>query len=427
MALAVSAQAFAGTVTTDGTDIVIKTKSGLEVSTTDKQYSFKLGGRIQADYDTFDGFYTKDNNTADASYFRRAILELSGNYKDWNYVFNYDFGNGGSTNWDQATIAYAGFNPVNIMVGRFDPDFGLQHATSSKWITAIERSAIYDIGGWVNEKEDDMGVQVNGTAGGMFYGSTSIVQQKPSGNTNQSDSGKNVNTFNLRGVVAPILSETEVLHLGLDFAQRSYDDDKYQGKIESRLQVRGVTEEGNNNSNSGKILFGGTNANRFYSDDQVFGAEFAYMNGPFSLESEYLKRTLSGQDANGDRDATGYNAQIAYTLTGESRSYKLDGGKFDKIKPTSKNGAWEVFYRYDNIKVEDGDGLTGAINTSSLQTSKANINTIGVNWYANEAVKVSLDYLMTKTDDDTVDLNNRAADASDDSGNAVTARLQYVF
>ncbi|EKA56825.1 porin, partial [Pseudomonas aeruginosa] len=42
LALAVSAQAFAGTVTTDGADIVIKTKGGLEVATTDKEFSFKL-------------------------------------------------------------------------------------------------------------------------------------------------------------------------------------------------------------------------------------------------------------------------------------------------------------------------------------------------------------------------------------------------
>ncbi len=432
IALAVSAQAFAGTVTTDGADLVIKTKSGLEVSTVDKEYSFKLGGRIQADYDRFDGFYTKNNNTADASYFRRAILELSGNYKDWAYVFNYDFGNGGSTNWDQATIAYTGFAPVNIMVGRFDPDFGLQHATSSKWVTANERSAIYDMASWVNDKEDDMGVQVNGTYAGMFYGSTSIVQQKPSSTasgqtTYQDDDGKNVNTFNLRGVVAPIVSESEALHLGLDYAQRSYSDDHYAGKIDSRLQVRGVTEENGNNSNSGKILFAKDVAGRYYTDDQVFGAEFAYMNGPYSIESEYLKRTLSGQDANGDRTATGYNAQIAWTITGESRTYKLDGAKFDKIKPSGKNGAWEVFYRYDNVKVEDDDGLTGAIGASPLQTAKANINTIGVNWYANEAVKVSLDYLMTDTDQDTVDLQGRAVDADDDSGDAVTARLQYVF
>lgn len=78
LALAVSAQAFAGTVTTDGADIVIKTKGGLEVATTDKEFSFKLGGRLQADYSRFDGFYTKNGNTADAAYFRRAFIELGG-------------------------------------------------------------------------------------------------------------------------------------------------------------------------------------------------------------------------------------------------------------------------------------------------------------------------------------------------------------
>ena len=36
LALAVSAQAVAGTVTTDGADIVLKTKGGLEVATADK-------------------------------------------------------------------------------------------------------------------------------------------------------------------------------------------------------------------------------------------------------------------------------------------------------------------------------------------------------------------------------------------------------
>ena len=50
LALAISAQAFAGTVTTDGADIMIKTKGGLEVGTTDKAFSFKLGGRIQAGF-----------------------------------------------------------------------------------------------------------------------------------------------------------------------------------------------------------------------------------------------------------------------------------------------------------------------------------------------------------------------------------------
>ena len=78
LGLAISAQSLAGTVTTDGADIVIKTKGGLEVATTDKEFSFKLGGRLQADYGRFDGYYTNNGNTADAAYFRRAYLEFGG-------------------------------------------------------------------------------------------------------------------------------------------------------------------------------------------------------------------------------------------------------------------------------------------------------------------------------------------------------------
>ena len=443
LALAVSAQAFAGTVTTDGTDIMIKTKSGLEVSTTDKQYSFKLGGRIQADFDQFDGFYTTNNNSANEAYMRRAQLEFGGNYKDWRYQANVDFGdkNGSSSKWDEVSIAYTGFAPVVIKVGKFDPDYGLEKATSSKWTTAIERTAVYDLASWTTDKEDGMGIQVSGTTAGMFYGSAGITQQDPSSSTSvapagggtvttttlqitEDDDGKDVNTFNARGVFAPIVSETEVLHLGLDYAQRSYDDNKFKGGITSRLGVRGITE----NTQNSKAITMADSDTLFFNDDQVWGAEFAYMTGPFSVQSEYLKRTLSGQDANGDREATGYNAQLAYTLTGESRTYKLDGGKFDAIKPTDKTyGAWEMFYRYDNLKVEDDDGSLDTVTALNFGETTAKIHTLGVNWYANEAVRVSLNYLMTKSDDDTVAVQKRAKSADDDNGNALSLRAQYVF
>ncbi len=131
LAMAVTAQAFAGTVTTDGADIVVKTKGGLEVATTDKEFSFKLGGRLQADYSQFDGLYTNNGNSADAAYFRRAFLELSGVlYTDWAYTINYDLshnaGGSGDGYFDEASMAYNGFKPVSIKFGRFDPDFGLE-------------------------------------------------------------------------------------------------------------------------------------------------------------------------------------------------------------------------------------------------------------------------------------------------------------
>lgn len=433
LALAVSAQAMAGTVTTDGADLVIKTKSGLEVATTDKQYSFKLGGRIQADFDQFDGFYTTNNESANEAYFRRAQIEIGGNYKDWRYQINYDFtdNRGNENKFDEATITYTGFAPVNIRVGRFDPDYSLEKATSSKWVTAIERSPVLDLASWTTDHENGMGVQLNGTYGGMFYGSASL-QQQDSGVYLEDEDGKDVNSYFMRGVVAPIVSETEVLHFGLDYASRSYgnerDGTKFDGRIRSRLGVRGVSE---NQANSDQLILAPADAGVAggFEDDGVVGLEFAYMTGPFSVQSEYLKRDLSGYNTNGDREATGYNLQLAYTLTGESRIYKLDGAKFDAIKPMDKvNGAWEVFYRYDNLNVED-DQTMATVGGVAVDETEAKVHTLGVNWYANEAVKISANYLMTKSDEDTVRLQNGrfAAGNDDDDGQAISLRAQYVF
>jgi phosphate-selective porin OprO/OprP len=447
LALAVSAQAFAGTVTTDGTDIIIKTKSGLEVATSDKQYSFKLGGRIQADFNSFDGFYTANNEQANEAFLRRAQLELGGNYKDWRYQMNYDFGDRNDASrqkFDEATITYTGFSPINIKVGRFDPDYSLEKATSSKWVTAIERSAVLDLASWTTGHEDGMGIQVNGTTAGMFYGSASVQQQDPTTGAEDED-GKDTNSYFLRGVFAPIVSETQVLHFGLDYATRSYgnegtgvDDTQFGGSITSRLGVRGVTES---NGNSGQLTLAPSDlaATGGFDDDEVVGVEFAYMHGPFSVQSEYLKRDLSGHGSNGDREATGYNAQLAYTLTGESRVYKLDGAKFDAIKPMDKQyGAWEVFYRYDDLSVEDDDVMVAGsgvvLAAIGVDETEAKVHTLGVNWYANEAVKLSLNYLMTETDESTVKMqgstvatNRFLNDNDDDDGQAITMRAQYVF
>ncbi|WWL44064.1 porin [Pseudomonas parakoreensis] len=72
------------------------------------------------------------------------------------------------------------------------------------------------------------------------------------------------------------------------------------------------------------------------------GLEGAWATGPFSVQAEYLRRKLKADQANNDMKASGYYAQMAYTLTGEPRIYKLDGAKFDTIKPENKElGAWK--------------------------------------------------------------------------------------
>lgn len=424
LALAISAQAFAGTVTTDGADLVIKTKGGLEVGTTDKEFSFKLGGRIQADYSRFDGFYTKNGDTADAGYFRRAFIELGGVlYKDWAYQINYDLSqNSGGDNrkedgyFDEASLAYNGFAPLSIKVGRFDPEFGLEKATSSKWVTAQERTAAYDLIDWTNGHNGGLGIQLSGSAADSFYGSVGVFSKDAANTTKDGDS---TTQFNLRGVFAPLHEAGNVLHFGVNFAQRDLSDTAFDGRIRSRLGMRGVSTDGGQDAgdNGNRLTLGGaevTPAGAF-GDDTAWGLEAAWAMGPFSLQGEYVARTLEA-DSNGydDIDAEGYYVQAAYTLTGEARNYKL--GKFDSVKPSNKQiGAWEIFYRYDHLSVDDDNG-----SFASRDDVEGKVHNLGLNWYANESVKISGAYVKAKVD-------NATNSNGDDDGDGFVIRAQYVF
>lgn len=424
LALAVSTQVFAGTVTTDGADLVVKTKGGLEVGTADKEFSFKLGGRLQADYSRFDGFYTKNGDTADAGYFRRAFLEFGGvAYKDWAYQINYDFSHnsGGDSRkddgyFDEASIAYNGFAPISIKVGRFDPEFGLEKATSSKWVTAPERNAAYDLVDWTNGHNGGMGIQVSGTAGASLYGSAGVYAKDAA---NQDQDGDSSKQFNLRGVFAPMHEAGNVLHLGVNYAQRDLSDTAFDGRIRSRLGMRGVSTDGGQDAGAegNRLHLGGAEVTPVgaYDTDSAWGLEAAWAMGPFSLQGEYIQREVEADDAAfEDIEAEGYYVQAAYTLTGEARDYKL--GKFDKIKPANKQiGAWEVFYRYDNLSVEDDNGKFAAIDDV-----EGKVHNLGVNWYANEAVKLSATYVKAGVD-------NAENNVGDDDGDGFVMRAQYVF
>lgn len=415
LALAVSAQAMAGTVTTDGADLVIKTKGGLEVATADKEFGFKIGGRLQADYSSFDGFYTKNGDDADAAYFRRAFIEISGvAYTDWAYAISYDLShNAGSSEdgyFDEASIAYKGFKPVEIKVGRFDPQFGLEKATSSKWVTGIERNAAYDLAGFANGHENGLGLQISATPTDSLFGSFGIHAK----DQNDED-GNSVKQFNLRGVFAPMHEAGNVLHLGLSYAARDLSDSAGDLTVKSRLGMRGVKTAGGNDAgaNGNRLTLGGAAYGVGDVDtDSAYVVEAAYATGPFSLQGEYVSRDIEVDAAGAhDIEGEGYYVQAAYTLTGEPRQYKL--GKFDKIKPEDKSiGAWEVYYRYDSVSMDDEN--------YSADETEAKVHNLGVNWYVNEAVRLSGAYVKTTVD-------NAENSNGDDDGSGLVFRAQYVF
>ena len=85
---------------------------------------------------------------------------------------------------------------------------------------------------------------------------------------------------------------------------------------------------------------------------------------------------------------------------------------FDKIKPAGKFGAWELVARWEEADI-DVDSFA-----EDIEFEK---RVLGVNWYANNNVRISANYVDAETEGDAVN------GEGDDDGDAFTVRAQYVW
>lgn len=379
----------AGTVTHDGADIVIKTRGGFEAKTTDGDYSFKVGGRIQADYNNYDGVINAvPGEDGSDFFFRRARLEVKGHAKDWAYTASYNLTSGGSI--DQLHTTYTGWGKLaNVTVGQQKENFGLDDTGSSNWITAIERSMpanAFDTG-------NTMGVKLHGGNDLISY-SAGIFKSGIDANYDLDTAVTG------RLVVRPLFSDGNLIHLGAGITDRSGAAADYN----SRLGARG----GEDGAGVSRVRARIANA---VGDRRDYNLEAAANFGPVHVMAEYFDGEIDVDNTSYTVAADGYYIQAGWVITGERRGYKTDIGAFDGVKPANARGAWEVFARFDALDVANNAPI-------SVTGEKADSLTLGVNWYMNSLVKVSVNYVNVNTD---------TRIAGEDDGDAIVARLQVAF
>ena len=421
LGLAISAQSLAGTVTTDGADIVIKTKGGLEVATTDKEFSFKLGGRLQADYGRFDGYYTNNGNTADAAYFRRAYLEFGGTvYRDWKYQINYDLsrnvGNDSAGYFDEASVTYTGFNPVNLKFGRFYTDFGLERPPapngSPRWsatspTTSPTGSTTTSVP--VSRPARWWAAWPSSRAACSARTTTIPTATASSATTCAACSRRCTSraTWCIWACNTPIATWRTARWIpGSARAWACAASPPMAATMPAAMatvacsaavrQSRAV--EGRLGLGPGRRLGAGC------------------LLGPGRVPAAH------GQGRARPRGSQGLRLLRATGLHPHRRAAPLQAGRRQVRHHQAGeqgNRRLGLFYRYDSIKVED-DNIVVDSATREVGDAKGKTHTLGVNWYANEAVKVSANYVKAKTD--------KISNANgDDSGDGLVMRLQYVF
>lgn len=400
----------------------VKLDDGIELKTKDGNFKVALNGRMQVDSqvnvtnDVIPGCSSisssdktcTTNQLGDGVGIRRARLGIEGTFfHDFDYKFEYDFTRGNGTIGAGVTDAYLRWNMDNafsVKLGSFKEPFSLEEATSNRFLTFIERNMIvntfvdnpntYKVGIGANY------VQPLWQAGLSFQ--TEPVGANPSNSTSSASSintngGSNRNNgsgdtgWEVNGRVSgmPWMEDkNKFLHIG---ASGSYVD--VNNNFATKPDDNGVNQPVNfggfsfvsalnNNVDRTNILNTGNltkaDGSRIVDHFTRFGAETAFVYGPWSAQAEYIQTNISGHGYNGNT-LDGYYGYVSYFLTGESRAYKSKTGAWDRIKPMRNFdmkggwGAWEVAAGYDYIDLND-DVIKGG---------RASTAKFGLNWYPN--------------------------------------------
>jgi phosphate-selective porin OprO/OprP len=148
-------------------------------------------------------------------------------------------------------------------------------------------------------------------------------------------------------------AENRYLHLGLS-ANVQYSPSsvvRYQSRPESYFAPH-VIDTGNIDASAAGVM----------------GAEAAYVNGPFSLQGEFLN-SLVHENSGASLNFFGFYACASWYLTGESRPYNPATGYFSRLLPRrnfnfGKDGAWgalELAARFSYTDLSDGSISGGRI------------------------------------------------------------------
>ena len=379
----------------DASEPVISTESGFQISSADGAFSFKLGGRIMWDADSFDGVLNRSNDGSRrlSTDLRRSRLELGGTaYDAWKFKFDIDIKDklGGSNAYLHTVgVGYTGLKTFDVFIGRTKEPFGLEELTSSKSISSIERN--YFTEATDTDSQPEFGIRLDSKGSGLGW---SIGLFNPAGNPKNSDGGDRI-AFTGRWFGALIDTDSTTLHLGIAVTDRNIDQ-----PIQQKGFALDIAESGGKLDSSSLTI----------DSDRQWGVEGLYISGPFSLQSEVFVKKVGGANGGPSGDVHHYYSQATYSLTGERRGYNAKSGIADIIKPSADGWAVELVGKLDHIEL-DIDGAPTEVVSGYLA---------GLNLYPNKNVKLMLNVIRVTSE-------KIATANDDDAATVISTRLQLAF
>lgn len=350
-----------------------------------QEATLKLGGRVMMDYTI--GSYDNPDSDIDATELRRARLFVSGKYGDQiKYKFEVNKASGKSI---AVTDAYIQFlpkaSPFKIKVGQFKTHNSLDEQNSSRFMSALERSAFTDAFGF----DRRLGISV-GTSGSNYTFDAGAFTT----NLEESGGSEEGRAYSARATFNPIKTADTTAHIGASWRYRS------KGNTTSDLRYR---QRPYTHVVSSRIIDTG----RFAESDNFLGAEAAIIHKNFWAAGELAQLGANGSGVNADADFGGFYLEAGLFLGGR-RTYK--GGKFGRPKVDNPYGgggmgALSFVARYDSLDLEDAAYL------GELETI-----VVGADWWPTKQTRLGINYF-----------NSDAENGSADKASGLAARVQFDF
>ncbi len=403
--------------------LVVAGEKGFGLKSADGNFELKLRGLVQADGRYFDngikGQHTGvDSTTKEASnnlLVRRARPTIEGSFfEKYGFRITPDFG-GSSTTLVDAYVD-GNFDPAfKVRAGKFTPPLGLERLQSSADTKFAELALVSNF-----LPSRDVGVQLGGDVlGNTLNYSVGIFNGAADGATGDNSDGNTDKELQARLFAQPFLNQPGFFQgLGLGVAASVNDGAGGTGNTGlSKFKTPGQEDffgyRGDTSIAAASNPVTKAEVNTVYLDGERtrLVPQFHYFNGSIGLLGEYVEE-LQGlsrfKSAGGIPKAEnrsdkiendGWQLTTAWAITGEEESLK-------GIKPAQNFdpgnggwGAWELVARTGELNIDKDaflvDGVLGNSNSFADATKSAQSAQnwgVGVNWYLNKVVRVSLDY-----------------------------------
>jgi len=405
------------------TSLQVGYDEGFFLRTQDGNLAIKFNGRVVENF----LFSEPDSATPNTMNIDRTRLVADVTvYKYFRMKLENEFSNGSllssSSGLRDAFVAVTPMPEFNLLGGQFAVPFSYELIVSKKYVNFVERAAV--VNDTVSPRRD---------IGVMAYGqfANKLVQYHLA---EVNGSGQNVSDNNsdkdlvAHLAVAPFVNGGPE-HLrgfnvgsGVTWGHQPGETLDKAGLPTTKSSIKGLTETG----------FTFFPAVTRHGDRLRWGTHAAWLDGPFSVVSEYIQ-TEEARDGLGNKGSDlprlytdGAYIDGTWLITGEPKPYNA------RLRPTRplwdlKNpgpGAWEAALRYEYYKLRHGAGIGADGKADAELNNRYDAIVAGINWYPNEFLRFSLNYLYGN-------FANRGAGKSSNpdkhSNNAVLCRAQFEF